>query len=121
MDCTIPDLDQAAADLAEVFDAGLVNDLKEEIALARRGLPRNDFDAYPGLKFDVQVFGDMLADFTGQPQALCKLVALHQLLPGNRHRQAMDILHDFAERHRAAKNQQKASSILQFERRRAGR
>lgn len=118
MNFSIPDIDQAAADLAAVFDAGLIGELKESIAYARRGLPRNDFEARPGLKYDVEFFGGLLAEWTGLPLQLCKLAALNQLLPGNRHAVALELLTEFADRARGQAINDIADAKIRRERRR---
>ena len=117
------DLEQITADLAKVVDAGLLKDLKEEIAYAMRGRPRNDFDTPEGLarKRDIEGYGDLLAAWTGLPLELCELAALHQLLPGNRNRTALEVLRAFADRIEAKAAQETASTILAAERRRNGR
>ncbi len=122
MDDSTFDLERITAELAKVVDAGLLTDLKEEIAYALRGLPRSDFDTAQGLaqERNVKGFGDLLSCWTGLPVELCELAALNQLLPGNRHRTALEVLREFANRLKADAVQQKASTILAAERRRYG-
>ncbi|MCC6492587.1 MAG: hypothetical protein IT424_06160 [Pirellulales bacterium] len=115
----IPDLNRAVDDLQTVLDAGLLIDLKEEVAYARRGRPRDPFDEMPWLKASVEGFGDLLADFTGLPPALCKLAALNQLMPGNRQRTALEVLREFADRILSQANQANAATLLAAERRRS--
>ena len=118
MDC-IPDLDVAVADLQKVYDYGLLDELRRDIAEAMRGRPRDDFEAFPWLRRDVDYLAGMLADFTGMPLALCELAAIRHLLPECRSNNCCDILHRMAEKLRADEHQSRASTILSAERRRA--
>lgn len=106
------EIDQAVADLQTVVDAGLLSDLKESIAFTLRGQPRSDYDAYPGLRRNVDEFAGLLGDFTGLPLQLCRLAALDQLLPHNRNRQSLEVLHEFAERIREQETKRQAASII---------
>lgn len=115
---SIPDLDVAVADLQKVFDYGLLNELKEEIAYGMRGRPRDDFEAFPWLRYDVDSLAGLLADFTGMPLQLCELAAIRHLLPECRSRNALDILHRLAEKLRADEQQSRTANILAAERRR---
>ena len=113
----IPDLDVAVADLQKVFDYGLLKELKEEIAYGMRGRPRDDFEAFRWLRYDVDSFAGLLADFTGLPLQLCELAAIRHLLPECQSRNAMDILHRLAEKLRADEEQAR-TTVLAAERRR---
>ncbi len=119
----ILDLGRITTDLARVVDAGLLSDLKEQIAYALRGRPRDDFETPQGmaLKHEIKSYGDLLACWTGLPLALCELAALNHLLPGNRQRTALEVLREFADRLEANAARQTASTILAAERRRNGR
>jgi hypothetical protein len=117
MDC-IPDLNEAVAHLATVIEAGLLNDLKESIAYARRRRPRSDFDAFPGLRQAVENFADLLNAYTGLPRQLCKLAALNHFHPRNRDAVALATLRAFADEIREGRNHERASTILAAERRR---
>jgi hypothetical protein len=117
---SLAELESAASDLALVVDNGLLGELKESIAHALRGRPRDDYAARPGLKRDVQEFGSLLHDFTGLPVAFCEMAALNQILPGNRYAQSMDTLREFADSIRGQRNRERASTILAAERRAAG-
>lgn len=117
MNC-IPDLDVAVADLQKVFDYGLLNELRLEIATAMRGRPRDDFEAFPWLRRDVDDFAGMLVEFTGMPLQLCELAAIRHLLPECRSNDALGILHRLAERLRADEEQARTTNVLAAERRR---
>lgn len=115
---SIPDLDVAVADLQLVFDCGLLKELREDIAYGMRGRPRDDFEAFPWLRYDVDTFAGLLAEFTGLPLQLCELAAIRHLLPECRSRNALDILHRLAEKLRADEQQARTATILAAERRR---
>lgn len=115
----IPDLDVAVADLQKVFDYGMLDELRRDIADAMRGRPRDDFEAFPWLRRDVDYLASLLAEFTGMPLQLCELAAIRHLLPECRSNNAFDILHRLAEKLRADEHQSRASNFLTAERRRA--
>lgn len=115
---SLPDIEHAASDLAEVIGAGLLSDLKASVAFNLRNRPRSDYDAHPGLKQSVDDFGGLLYEFTGLPLQLCRLAALNQLLPSNRTAAALDTLRAFADDIRANRNRDRASTIIAAERRR---
>ncbi len=115
---SIPDLDVAVADLQKVFDYGLLDELRRDIAYGMRGRPRDDFEAFPWLRSSVDSFAGILADFTGLPIQLCELAAIRHLIPECRSRNALDILHRLAEKLRADEEQSRTATILAAERRR---
>jgi hypothetical protein len=115
---SLSELEGAANDLALVADNGLLGELKESIAYALRGRPRNDFEARPGLRQDVNEFAGLLQSFTGQPYQRCQLAALNQLLPGNRYAESLDTLRAFADKIREQSNRERATTIIAAERRR---
>lgn len=106
------DLKQATADLALVVNEGLLSDLKASIAYSLRGQPRDDYAPYPGLKHNVEEFAGLLQSFTGLPWQLCRLAALDQLLPNNRNRQSLEVLHQFAEDIRSQQARDRGTRLL---------
>ena len=47
MDSIWDDLEEATSNLSTVIDAGLLSELKESVAYALRGRPRDDYAAHP--------------------------------------------------------------------------
>jgi hypothetical protein len=115
---SIPDLDVAVADLQKVFDYGLLNELRRDIAFGMQGRSRDDFEAFPWLRAKVDYFAQLLVEFTGMPLQLCELAAIRHLLPECRSRNALDILHRLAEKLRADEEQARTTNVLAAERRR---
>jgi len=115
---SIPDLDVAVADLQKVFDYGLLDELRRDIAYGMQGRPRNDFEAFPWLQSNVDYLAQLLVEFTAMPLQLCELAAIRHLLPECRSRNALDILHRLAEKLRADEEEARTMNVLAAERRR---
>ena len=116
---SIADLNDVAAKLATIYDAGLVAQLKEEVAVALRGFPRSDFDRMPGLKFNVQEFAKLLQDFTGLGLSLCEWAAFCQLCPNSRQAIALETLTEFSDRLQEEQAKEDADAWVASKRRQA--
>lgn len=80
---------RAIADLAELEAAGLLPDVKADVAADRRGWPRSDLDRFPLRAPYVQYITREAAQLFALPLADCEAAAIAALLPDGRTAQVL--------------------------------
>lgn len=96
MDCT--HLRQAVKALAEIEQAGLLSDLKLDLAAEQRHGPKSDLKRYEHHRPYIKFIAREAADLLGEPVWRCEQAAREEFLPVTRRKRVINLLNRYARR-----------------------